>query len=217
MLREMDLKDFTDGKFYSANDLAKLGCDDCSGCSACCRGMGVSLVLDPYDVYNLTRGLNTSFNEMVASGKIELNIIDGIVQPNMSMKEDNGCSFLDENGRCSIHLFRPGICRLFPLGRYYEDDSFKYILQTNECKKENRTKVKIKNFLGIDNLKNYEEYINDWHYFVRDIADGMAELMKEGKEQEAKKMNMLMLEQFFARPYNSDDFYKEYNNRRMGG
>ena len=32
------------------------------------------------------------------------------------MAEDSeSCTFLDENGRCSIHPFRPGICRLFPL------------------------------------------------------------------------------------------------------
>ena len=31
--------------------------------------------------------------------------------------------FLDENGRCSIYAFRPGFCRLFPLGRYYVDEA----------------------------------------------------------------------------------------------
>ena len=30
---------------YSSNDMAKLGCNECSGCSECCRGMGQSIVL----------------------------------------------------------------------------------------------------------------------------------------------------------------------------
>ena len=47
MIREVDLQEISDGKLYTANDLVKAGCNDCAGCSACCRGMGNSIVLDP--------------------------------------------------------------------------------------------------------------------------------------------------------------------------
>ena len=43
--------------------------------------------------------------------------------------EKEACYFLNEEGRCSIHSFRPGICRLFPLGRFYEEEGFRYFLQ----------------------------------------------------------------------------------------
>ena len=39
MEREIDLKEISDGKLYSANDMVKAGCDDCKGCSDCCRGV----------------------------------------------------------------------------------------------------------------------------------------------------------------------------------
>ena len=39
MEREIDLKEISDGKLYEANDMVKAGCDDCRGCSSCCRGM----------------------------------------------------------------------------------------------------------------------------------------------------------------------------------
>ena len=88
------------------------------------------------------------------------------------------CPFLDENERCGIHAFRSGICRLFPLGRLYEEEGFRYFLLTKECKKENRGKVKVKKWLGITNLKAYEQYISDWHQFLLTCEESIGELEK---------------------------------------
>ena len=55
MERNVDIDKISDGKRYGANDMVKVGCDDCRGCSACCRGMGDSIVLDPMDLYRLER------------------------------------------------------------------------------------------------------------------------------------------------------------------
>ena len=57
MLRNVDLSEISDGKLYDANDMVKADCKGCEGCSACCRGMGKSIVLDPLDVHHLTIGL----------------------------------------------------------------------------------------------------------------------------------------------------------------
>lgn len=54
MLRNVDLSEISDGKLYDANDMVKADCKGCEGCSACCRGMGKSIVLDPLDVHRLT-------------------------------------------------------------------------------------------------------------------------------------------------------------------
>lgn len=50
MERNWDLSERTDGRLYTKNDMVKAGCNDCKGCSACCHGMGESIVLDPYDI-----------------------------------------------------------------------------------------------------------------------------------------------------------------------
>lgn len=60
MKRNVRLEDISDGKLYTANDLVKADCHDCEGCSACCRGMA-SIVLDPYDVWQLCMGLGKTF------------------------------------------------------------------------------------------------------------------------------------------------------------
>ena len=65
MKRDGELSALTDGKLYRSSDMARLGCNDCEGCSACCKGMGNSVVLDPYDVWRLTKGLGITFAEMI--------------------------------------------------------------------------------------------------------------------------------------------------------
>lgn len=210
MKREVDIKEISDGNLYGPNDMVKADCGDCKGCSACCQGMGESIVLDPYDVYRLTTGLNLSFEALLAD-KIELNVFDGMILPNLKMAgEKEACAFLNEEGRCSIHSIRPGICRLFPLGRYYENGSFQYFLQIHECKNENRTKVKVKKWIDTPDLKQNEKFILAWHDFVNEIQTKMMEISDDAL---FKKVNMFLLQQFFIERYNEEDFYKQFEER----
>ncbi len=226
MIREIDLDKISDGKLYDIGDMAKLGVDDCSGCHACCCGMGDSITLDPYDVYRLEKGLSKSFEELLAE-HLELRVADGIILPCLKMSTDGAavktsasatneqeghCTFLDENGRCSIHLYRPGICRLFPLGRIFENDSHKYFLQVNECLKERQTKIKIKKWIDTQDIGRYESYIDRWHYFIKSITDRAAEM----PEDQLKAVNMGILQRFFIAPYDANiDFYSQFEERML--
>ena len=99
MLREGDLNEISDGRLYTLNDLVRADCQDCTGCSACCHGMGNSIVLTPYDVCLLTNNLSCSFEQLI-TGRVELSVIDGLILPSLKMTGDmEQCSFLDENGR----------------------------------------------------------------------------------------------------------------------
>lgn len=216
MEREIDLKQISDGKLYSANDMVKAGCNDCAGCFLCCQGMGNSIILDPYDIYSLEKGLSVTFEGLIRD-RIELNVVDGIILPNLKMQEKDCCGFLNEKGRCSIHDFRPGFCRMFPLGRIYEEGDFKYFLQIHECPHPGKTKVKLKKWLGIAGLQSYESYIKDWHYFLKDIQ----EMIRQTESDEVvKSINLYLLEQFFVRPYvdnsgeeKGTDFYEQFYDR----
>ena len=124
MLREIDLAEVSDGKLYTARDMVKAGCDDCRGCCDCCKEMGKSVVLDPYDVFRLEEGLGQSFQELLTYG-LELNVVDGVIRSKSENDRDGErCSFLIRKGRCSIHPYRPGFCRMFPLGRIYGEKDF---------------------------------------------------------------------------------------------
>ena len=81
MKRNVDLKEISDGKLYTADDMVRADCHDCQGCSACCSGMGDSVILDPMDVWRLRRGTGMEFAELVEKGYVELGIADGMILP----------------------------------------------------------------------------------------------------------------------------------------
>ena len=64
MRREQTLEEISDGKLYDSNDMVKADCHDCEGCCDCCQGMGDSVLLDPYDVYRLSAGLQKSVEQL---------------------------------------------------------------------------------------------------------------------------------------------------------
>ena len=84
MIRHIDLAEISDGRRYRANDMVKADCGGCEGCFSCCEGMGTSVVLDPYDVHQLVKGLSVTFEQLLAS-VLELNVVDGLILPNVKM------------------------------------------------------------------------------------------------------------------------------------
>ncbi len=210
MIRDIDLNKVSDGKLYGSNDMAKTDCNGCKGCSSCCRGMGNSIVLDPLDTHMLCSGLGESCADLLNSC-LELNVADGVILPNLRMtaKED-ACVFLS-NGRCRIHSLRPGICRIFPLGRFYENRSFQYFLQIHECPAPNKNKVKIRKWIDMPDIKRYEKFITDWHYFLKPLQEYAMDF-EHGEK--IKKLSMFILQQFYLKPYAADgDFYQEFYGR----
>ena len=213
MERRIDLAEISDGKLYGAEDMVKADCGDCEGCSACCQGMGDSILLDPYDICRLSEGLGKSFEELMKEA-VGLKMADGLILPYLKMTgEKEACSFLNSEGRCSIHTFRPGFCRLFPLGRLYENGSFRYFLQIHECRKENRTKVRVRKWLDTPDFAVYEQFISDWHYMTKELGERIRSLGAEGQEK-SKKICLYVLNRFYMEPYGeTKGFYEEFYRR----
>lgn len=211
MIRNCDVNEISDGKRYGLSDMAKVGCHDCKGCCDCCKGMGNSIVLDPLDSFRLVKKLGSSFEELLQE-KIELHVSDGVILPNLRMVgREERCVFLDAEGRCSIHSARPGFCRIFPLGRIYEEDSFSYILLTQECRMENRSKEKISKWIDTPDIRNNQRFIRDWHYFVKKIQNVIRE-----KEDDIlmRELNMRILNSFYRKPYEEErSFYEQFYER----
>lgn len=211
MERQIDLNEISDGKKYGLEDMVRADCAGCAGCSACCRGMGTSVVLDPFDVFRLETGTGLNF-ETLLQNSLELNVVDGIILPNLKMAgKDGACAFLNEEGRCSIHAYRPGICRIFPLGRLYEEESFHYILQVHECRKEQRSKVKVKKWIDTPDVKRYDRFISRWHYFLK----ALQRLAREDEDGvAAKTISMYVLKQFYLSGFAPDtDFFEQAEAR----
>lgn len=210
MERQVRLEEISDGRKYGLNDMVRADCNGCEGCSVCCQGMGNSITLDPLDIYNLTTNLNMNFEGLLAE-RIELSVIDGIILPNLKMAgSKERCSFLNEKGRCDIHAFRPGICRLFPLGRCYEENTLYYILQVHECKKSTKSKIKVQKWIDIPDIKKNEQFIIEWHNLMK-LAKSIITQVNDNK---IKELNMYLLNTFFVTPYDPQlDFYSQFHER----
>lgn len=213
MKREGDLVSLTDGRLYRSSDMAKLGCNDCEGCSACCKGMGNSVVLDPYDAWRLAKGLRVPFASLIGA-KVMLSVVDGLILPSLNMETESGnCPFLNQEGRCNIHAIRPGICRLFPLGRYYHENGFSYVLMTGECRKENRTKVKIEKWLGEENLPAYEAFVIKWRKLLQEKRALLAEAARSYTGEQGlvvqKKISMELLQEYYFKEY-GENFFENF-------
>lgn len=210
MERDVSMEEISDGRLYGLNDLVKADCRDCRGCSRCCRDMGSSILLDPLDVFRLSEGLGASFEELLERC-LELHVVDGVILPNLKMDEKrNCCVFLNDQGRCFIHSFRPGICRIFPLGRFYENRDFRYFLQIRECP-ASRSKIKVKKWIDTPDLPKNQEFIRDWHFFLKDLKETFE---TEAGAARQRAVNVYVLKEFYQTPFDpGQDFYRQFQER----
>ncbi len=218
-------------RYYTSQEMAKIGGAGCEGCGACCRDMGDSVRLDPLDVHELSLHLSCSVADLVDQ-MIGLHAEDGVILPHLLMTVPDGagepslasadapprmpageprCVFLQDDGRCSVHLFRPGLCRLFPLGRDYDGTYFRYFVVKGGCPLPGRTKVRIDKWLGVSDIKAYEKFISDWHYFIKELKEKISRIPDP---DEIRSLNLQLLETFYVTPYDPmRSFYNQFGMR----
>lgn len=211
---------------YKIDDFAPLGCNDCRGCHSCCTNMGDSIIQDPYDYWLFSRNMKiagggkVTFDMLVSEdGPWELSDHDGVLLPNIKMVEEGRCPFLDESGRCSIHMLRSGLCRLFPLGRVFEEDgtiSYTLLKGSLGCRRsakgKDSVKVKIREWLGYAFPEKYEEYQVLWHEIKKQVS-AKAEKFNDNECSESFSDFLVdFLECFYTKAY-GDDFFGEFKER----
>ena len=200
------LNEISDGKLYDIEDMVKADTCGCNGCSDCCKDVGDLVVLTPFDIYEMTTYLNTDFDKLLGD-KILLRENNKITLHYLKMQDKNkNCSFLDKNGRCTIHLKRPNICRLFPLGRAYQDNDFKYFLQVDNCPKDELKDVKVSQWINIENYNENKKFILEWYKFIKALT---FRLKFVRDEKEIAHINEILLDNFY-RVKIDNDFYKSF-------
>ena len=166
------------------------------------------------DLQQFMRGLRSLLQRDVRHG-IDLHVEEGVILPHLMMKKDTGgCYFLGEDGRCTIHAYRPGICRLFPLGRQYDEEKTSYFIVPEGCVKGGLSKVRIDKWLGIPDLPAYEDFKSRWHSFIRTLT---ARIAAEQSDEIRRNINLYFLRLFFVQPYNQNPsastFYEDVSDR----
>lgn len=228
MVLGMNLAHSKDGILYNIDDRVKIECNDCKGCQHCCQNMNGTIILDPYDIWQLTHKLKISGGERVTfevliseDGPLELGSHDGMVLPHMKMvatgSADVGeCPFLN-NGRCSIHFCRPGFCRLFPLGRVYTKNEDRmeigYTILDDDigCKIQDTDYITVKDWIGIDD-ERYPDFLSKWHCLKKSIVSKLEKEELDINSEEYMDLQMEMLRVFYLTPY-GEDFFEEFDVR----
>ena len=220
---------------YKDNELVRIASPRCKGCGKCCKDMGESIRLDPYDIHLLTAVTERSFDELLQDKVIGLHVDEGIILPHMAMREkdgssgeagDSACYFLGLGNECTIHDARPGMCRLFPLGRNYRPDGdFDYFLVENACDIPGRSKVRISDWLGIRDLASYTAFVSAWHGLLGKCraairAAATAAAAEEGGAADggssyASAVSSFLLKVFYQTPFPAEDkaFYEAFRTR----
>ncbi|MCK8059128.1 MULTISPECIES: YkgJ family cysteine cluster protein [unclassified Fusibacter] len=208
MKSNVTLENISDGKIYELNDMVKADAQGCDGCSACCHGVGDFVVLNPFDVYTLRAHLNQTFDELLVD---HLTLVEEnkLTMPHLAMKgESERCSFLNEEDRCTVHAHRPDICRLFPLGRVYENDDFSFFLQVGACTKPKLAKVKVKKWIGIADYSKNKDFILEWYRLIKALRFRVKFIHTD---EELREVNDYLLDMFYRIQVTEEsDFYSVF-------
>lgn len=212
MEHKVNLNEISDGKLYTKNDMVKVGCDGCHGMASCCRFAEDTITLDPFDFYQLFVGEGLSFEQLYTSQQIALAPVDGLLLPHLNFsKETSACPFLEGDGLCTIHASRPGLCRLFPLARYFNEERLYYLLQIHECPNLAAPKVKVKRWIGLSNIEQYEAFLLTWHTLTNQVQKVIAAATDHPA---IGTITTALLKLFFLTPYTAEEtFYSQYEKR----
>ncbi len=153
----MSRYDFLEKNILALEDSFSFSCD---GCGECCKNRD-DILLNAYDIFRLSKGLNMSDSQIIQM-YCEIYIGPTSNIPIVRVRFENGvCGFL-KNNRCTIHAFKPSVCKLYPLGRGMEGESGNvfYLNQDVSCggKKIQLVKEWVK---GLD-----EEVFVTWSTFI---------------------------------------------------
>ena len=111
----------------------QFGCSPGVPCfTQCCQD--VTIVLTPYDVLRLKKGLGISSEEFLDRYTVIIskgNLLIPMVVLKMNEENDKKCPFVTEKG-CSVYAHRPWPCRMFPLDMN-DDGTFSLIADSARC------------------------------------------------------------------------------------
>jgi len=117
-----------DARVLSESDLLQVSCG-VSGCTSNCCTKSAPIILNPYEIALVCRAGKMSYEDL-------LDIVDtdrarGF--PLVMLPRDPACHFWTGKG-CRIYQARPLACRLYPLGRVYDQGSSHLVLpELNVC------------------------------------------------------------------------------------
>ena len=117
-----------DARVLAESDLLQLTCG-AAGCSSTCCKATAPIILNPYEIARICKASNLSYEDLL--DVLDTDRAKGF--PLVMLPRDPACHFWTATG-CRIYEARPLACRLFPLGRVFEDGRSHIVLpEVNRC------------------------------------------------------------------------------------
>lgn len=163
-----------------------IGLDDtfrfhCTACGKCCINRE-DILLNPHDLYRIAKYLNSttldvyrSYCESYIGSNSHVPIVR--LKPKGHVKR---CPFLKDR-KCVVHDAKPGVCAIYPLGRYMKIDSIEYtqgsienpivqyLLQPAECGDNSKVHT-VREWLSGFNIDLEDQAFVRWHQVISKIG-----------------------------------------------
>jgi Fe-S-cluster containining protein len=158
---------------------------DCKICGSCCKNRS-DILLNPYDIYRLCKGLNidtfelfTKYIDVFAGADSQLPLARvKFKSVEFSTLKYTVCPFLrkkDNLFKCTVHEFKPTVCGLYPLGRMQQMEAdgtqteLKYFVQNIECDATKDVEHKVSDWLSNFNIQDSEKAFFEWGEFITKV------------------------------------------------
>ena len=156
-----------DARVLSESDLLQLSCG-VNGCTSNCCTKSAPIVLNPYEIASICRESKMSYEDLLDI--VETDRVNGF--PLVMLPRDPACHFWTDRG-CRIYQDRPLACRLFPLGRVFENGRSYIILpDRNLCAGLVSAPVRtLTDYLREEDTEMQIRMADAWIEFVTDMED----------------------------------------------
>ena len=168
----------------------------CECCGRCCRNLENALMVDPMDIFNLSKYLREQGGEILGPEDMlaryaHPELLDGcypIFQLNTE-GEDHACVFL-KDGRCSVYEARPQVCRMYPFGAAPGERGrdFNYCLFTEQPHHFGNGSVKVKDWLGANFSKESRAFLKAHYQALPVLGKAIRSLGEQGYKRLAFKI-----------------------------
>jgi Fe-S-cluster containining protein len=136
------------------------------GCPSNCCTKGPHIILNPYEIALICEASRMSYEDLL--DVVETDRVNGF--PLVMLPRDPQCHFWTGQG-CRIYAFRPLACRLFPLGRVFDEGrSYIVLPDRNICSGLSASPSRtLAEYLRVQDTKTQIEMADQWIDFVNEM------------------------------------------------
>jgi uncharacterized protein len=140
----------------------------CTKCGKCCDQTIIHLY--PFDIKLICDNLGISvdgFHQKYSMFKLDENNIY-----RCALRNKPKCPFKKEDNTCGIYNFRPIRCRLFPVGRFYDDEKILYLLSNFPSPGfDSNKKQSFEQWVNDQGVSLYDKLATDWNRFLINLKE----------------------------------------------